>query len=66
MTITLRDFRPHVGLLSMVGEKAIATRITQEYLDSYAQGFNKFILELQRITETSRETRMIRLEQSNG
>jgi hypothetical protein len=50
----------------MVGEKVKATRMAQEYLDSYAHGFNKFILELQRITETSRETRMIRLEQSNG
>jgi hypothetical protein len=66
MTITLRDFRPHVGLLNAAGAKALATRLAQDYLDSYTQGLNKFILELQRITETSRETRLVRMEERHG
>jgi hypothetical protein len=66
MTITLRDFRPYVGLLNAAGAKVLATRLAQDYLESYAQSLNTFILDLQRITEASRETRMVRLEERNG
>ncbi|MCB0037850.1 MAG: hypothetical protein KDE51_27645, partial [Anaerolineales bacterium] len=40
MTVSLRDFRPHVGLLCQVGQRPLAQEITQEYLDAYAQGVN--------------------------
>jgi hypothetical protein len=57
MRITLRDFRPHVGLLAAAGRKELAARLTQDYLDAYARGLNDFVRDLQRITLTSRETR---------
>lgn len=65
MRISLRDFRPHVGLLEMAGHKDIAVRITQDYLETYAQGLNRYIRELQRITRASRETRLTRPEEFN-
>jgi hypothetical protein len=65
MRITLRDFRTHVGLLVAAGRKDIATRITQDYLDSYARGLNRFIHDLQRITMASRETRLVKPEKSD-
>ncbi len=65
MRITLRDFRPHVVLLESVGRKDLAVRIAQDYLDSYARGLNSFIDDLRRITETSRETRLGKLEKRN-
>jgi hypothetical protein len=58
MRLSLRDFRPHVGLLAAAGQKALAGRITQHYLDSYAAGLNTFVRELQWITQASRETRL--------
>ncbi len=66
MRITLRDFRPHVGLLVAAGHKDLAVRIVDDYLDAYAQGLNNFIRDLQRITETSRETRLVREFQKNN
>jgi hypothetical protein len=63
MRITLRDFRPHVGLLAAVDQKDLAARLLQDYLDAYAAGLNNYIAELQRITETSRETRLVKPEQ---
>jgi len=57
MCVTLRDFRPHVGLLAAAGCKDIAIHVAQDYLDSYAHGMNRFIADLQRITLASRETR---------
>lgn len=54
MRITLRDFRPHVGLLMAAGQKDLARRIAQHYLESYASGFNHFIGDLRRINRTSR------------
>jgi hypothetical protein len=57
MRITLRDFRPHVGLLVAAGHKDVATRIAQDYLDGYAHGLNRFIGDLRRVTSASRETR---------
>jgi hypothetical protein len=60
MRVSLRDFRPHVGLLITAGYKELAGRITQHYLDSYALGLNRFVQELRLITQTSRETRLDR------
>ncbi len=57
MRITLRDFRPHVGMLEAVGRQDLAIRIAQDYLDAYAHGLNTFIHDLRRITQASRETR---------
>lgn len=58
MRISLRDFRPHAGLLVAAGYKELAGRITRHYLDSYAIGLNQFVGELRLITQTSRETRL--------
>jgi hypothetical protein len=64
MYITLRDFRPHVGLLVACGRKDLAARIAQDYLDAYARGLNEYIHDLQRITRASRETRSLVLEEN--
>ncbi|HNO32646.1 MAG TPA: hypothetical protein PKI78_12735, partial [Anaerolineales bacterium] len=53
---SLRDFRPQVATLFSIGRKDLANLITQDYLDAYADGFNKFIGDLSRITQASRET----------
>ncbi len=58
MRISLRDFRPHVGLLSVAGHHDLAVRITRDYLQSYATGLNRYIAELHSITLSSRETTM--------
>ncbi len=58
MRITLRDFRPHVGLLEAVGLKDLAFRMCQDYVDSYARGLNAFILDVRSITLSNRETRV--------
>lgn len=60
MRISLRDFRPHVALLGQANLPDLAQRITQEYLDAYVNGLNRFIGDLRRITVASRETRMIK------
>jgi hypothetical protein len=65
MRITLRDFRPHVALLEAIGRKDLAMQIVQDYLDGYAHGLNNFIRDLQRITRTSRETQLGKLEKPN-
>ncbi len=56
MRITLRDFRPHVGLLVAAGRRDLALGMAEDYLKAYAHGLNRFIRDLQRITRTSRET----------
>lgn len=56
--LSLRDFRPHVSVLYNHGMSALANRITQDFLDSYAEGFNRFIRELREITVASRQTRL--------
>ena len=66
MRITLRDFRPYIRSLLAVEQKDLATRIAQDYLDTYANGLNTYIKELRRITETSRETQLTKLEDING
>jgi len=56
LRIHLRDFRPHVQTLLNIGRKDLANLITQDYLNSYAEGFNRYIRSLSRITTASRET----------
>ncbi|GAB4577992.1 MAG: hypothetical protein Fur0022_07240 [Anaerolineales bacterium] len=58
MRVTLRDFRPHVGLLTQAGYNNLARYLAQDYLDSYASGLNQFVTELSQITAASRETRI--------
>jgi hypothetical protein len=59
MHVTLRDFRPHVAALHSFGRDDLAAHITRDYLDAYADGFNQYIRDLQRITIASRRTRFI-------
>jgi hypothetical protein len=66
MRISLRDFRPHVRLLKAAGQKELAARIVQDYLDAYAHGLNHYIQDLLKITEASRETRLEKLEGDSG
>lgn len=56
MRVHLRDFRPHVQLLHSIGRKDLANQVTQDYLEAYADGFNRFVRDLSRITIASRET----------
>jgi hypothetical protein len=62
MQLTLRDFRPHGALLMACGHKALAQRLTQHYLDAYAEGLNKFAQELRQITQSGRETHLHKAE----
>jgi hypothetical protein len=55
MQISLRDFRPHVSALLSIRRKDLAAIIAQEYLDSYADGLNNFIIDLSRITLANRD-----------
>ncbi len=66
MRISLRDFRPHVDQLTAVGRKDLAGQITRHYLEAYATGLNAYIYDLQRITQTSRETRPQKPEERYG
>lgn len=54
MRITLRDFRPHVGLLEAVGQRELAWALARDYLSSYVRGLNQYVLELRRMTVTRR------------
>jgi hypothetical protein len=63
MRISLRDFRPHVGLLRAIGRQDLANQIVQDYLAAYAEGLNHFIEALRQITQASRETQPRRPEQ---
>jgi hypothetical protein len=54
MHITLRDFRPHVAALIDIGHKALAVRMAQHYLETYAEGLNNYIRELHQIATASR------------
>jgi hypothetical protein len=55
--MTLRDFRSHVGLLKALDQEALAGRLAQDYLDKYVVGLNVYVGQVQRITNTSRETK---------
>jgi len=56
MRVSLRDFRPHVAALVANGYQELANRITQDYLDSYANGLNRFIRDLLLIGERASTT----------
>ncbi len=58
MHISLRDFRPHVDLLAACGREDLPRRIARHYVETYAAGLNSLVADLQRITRTSRETRL--------
>ena len=64
MHISLRDFRPHVAALYAIGRKDLANLITQDYLETYAEGFNSYIRDLRTITAASRKTRLLKKVQS--
>ncbi|MCA0353358.1 MAG: hypothetical protein LCH85_15295 [Chloroflexi bacterium] len=51
MHVSLRDFRPHVGLFVAAGRRDLARRIANDYLESYVNGINRFISELTKITQ---------------
>lgn len=51
MHVSLRDFRPHVAALIDAGHKELTTNLAQHYLDTYANGLNRFIADLRDITE---------------
>jgi hypothetical protein len=65
MRLSLRDFRPHVAALQTVGRRDLAVRITEDYLDAYAQDLNGYVRDLHRITRFSRETHLIKPEDTN-
>lgn len=54
MRLGLRDFRPHVSGLINLGQRDLAQAMTQDYLDSYVQGFNQYIRELRHIHQGNR------------
>ena len=58
MRISLRDFRPHIGLLAAAGLNGLALRICQDYLDTYTRGLNAFIRDVRSITLVSHEIRL--------
>ena len=61
MIVTLRDFRPHVGLLTAVSQQDLAQKLTQDYLNAYARGLNKYISELYTITSPKKGNRIAKL-----
>jgi len=54
LTITLRDFRPHVAALVAVGQEQLAQRIAQDYLDGYAILVNQLVSDLDGIATAKR------------
>jgi hypothetical protein len=46
MWISLRDFRPFVPQLLALGEDTLTTMLAQDYLESYVQGLNRFVVDL--------------------
>ncbi len=63
MRLSLRDFRPHVAALQTIGRRDLAVRLTEDYLDAYAQGLNDYVRDLHHITRFSRETQLIKPEE---
>ncbi|WP_420630476.1 hypothetical protein [Candidatus Leptofilum sp.] len=57
MTVTVRDFRPHVAQLTAVSRHDLAIRIIADQLDSFAAGLNQYVRDLHRIATTSYEKR---------
>jgi len=56
LTVTLRDFRPHVGALESYGNRELAVYMAQDYVESYAHEFNRFVTNLLRIASGSWQT----------
>lgn len=56
--LSLRDFRPHVTVLTALGMDDLAQHITQDYLNAYVEGLNQYVIELRDIVIASRETMM--------
>jgi len=56
LRIHLRDFRPHVQTLMDIGRRDLANLITQDYLNAYAEGLNRYVRELSQIASASHET----------
>jgi hypothetical protein len=57
MHVSLRDFRPHVGLLRVEGYEGLARRLAQDYLDSYARTLNGIAEMLMRLALAEDEMR---------
>lgn len=57
MWITLRDFRPHVPMLTAVGRPDLSISIATDQLESYATGLNQYVRDLYRITVASYKKR---------
>jgi hypothetical protein len=55
--LSLRDFRPHIAVLHEAGSGDLAHQITQDYLDSYASGMNRYVKELYEIMMSSQRKR---------
>jgi hypothetical protein len=54
--LSLRDFRPHVALLMDLGLADFAQRLTQDYLDSYAEGLNRYVEQMNWLLQVRRPT----------
>jgi hypothetical protein len=44
--VSLRDFRPHVGMLAALGRRDLAEAMSKDLLDAYADGINRFMDEM--------------------
>jgi hypothetical protein len=62
MHVSLRDFRPHVALLAAAGQRDLAGRLSEDYLAAYVRGLNQYVLDLRRMTVSSRQTRFAKNE----
>jgi len=58
LRITLRDFRPHVGLLAVIGRQDLANWVTRDYLEAYAHGLNNYIRDLRRMALATPKSRL--------
>jgi hypothetical protein len=61
MRVTLRDFRPHVALLEVLG-KEISLPPDPDYLLTYVRGLNQYVFDLRHMTISSRATHIARNE----
>lgn len=52
--LSLRDFRPHVAALHAIQRDDLAQRITQAYLDAYADGLDLFVEQLTSIVSAKK------------
>lgn len=54
LRLSLRDFRPQVAALAALGRPQLARQITQDYLDSFAAGFDQYVSELLQLVTARR------------